>query len=109
MNNEGRCLEYYFDSKNITKEELIKNIEEAKLEFPNKKVNPNLCLNEWGVYILKIHFTDKMEYVSNLKEKRRNRKVYILTEKNRKTSKKRTSLLNRKYGQYKKTKEYRPI
>ena len=46
MNNEGKCLEYYFDSKTFTKEQLIKNIEEAKQEFPNKKVEPNLFLNE---------------------------------------------------------------
>ncbi len=109
MNSKGKCIEYYFDSKNFTKEELIKNIEEAKLEFPNKKVEPNLFLNEWGVYILKIHFKDKIEYVSNLKEKRKNKKVLLLTEKNRKTSEKRTSLLNRKYGQYKETREYKPI
>ena len=38
MNKEGKCLEYYFDSKTFTKDQLIKNIEEAKLEFPNKKV-----------------------------------------------------------------------
>ena len=90
MNNEGKCIEYYFDSKTFTKEQLIKNIEEAKLEFPNKKIEPNLFLNEWGVYILKIHFTDKIEYVSDFKEKR-------------------TSFLNRKYGQYKKTGEYKPL
>lgn len=109
MNNEGKCLEYYFDSKTFTKEQLIKNIEEAKQEFPNKKVKPNLFLNEWGVYILKIHFTDKIEYVSNFKEKRKNKKVLLLTERNRKNSEKRTSFLNKKYGQYKQTKEYRPL
>ena len=109
MNKEGKCLEYYFDSKTFTKDQLIKNIEEAKLEFPNKKVETNIFLNEWGVYILKINFKDKIEYVSDLKEKRKNRKVLLLTEKNRKISEKRTSIFNRKYGQYKKTGEYRPI
>ena len=109
MNKEGKCLEYYFDSKTFTKDQLIKNIEEAKLEFPNKKVETNLFLNEWGVYILKINFKDKIEYVSDLKEKRKNRKVLLLTEKNRKISEKRTSIFNRKYGKYKKTGEYRPI
>ena len=97
MNKEGKCLEYYFDSKTFTKDQLIKNIEEAKLEFPNKKVETNLFLNEWGVYILKINFKDKIEYVSDLKEKRKNRKVLLLTEKNRKISEKRTSIFNRKY------------
>ena len=96
MNKEGKCLEYYFDSKTFTKDQLIKNIEEAKLEFPNKKVETNLFLNEWGVYILKINFKDKIEYVSDLKEKRKNRKVLLLTEKNRKISEKRTSIFNRK-------------
>lgn len=109
MNNEGKCLEYYFDSKTFTKEQLIKNIEEAKLEFPNKKIEPNLFLNQWGVYILKINFTDKIKYISDFKEKKKNRKVLLLTEKNQKISKKRTSLLNRKYGEYKKTGEYKPI
>ncbi len=109
MNNEGKCIEYYFDSKTFTKEQLIKNIEEAKLEFPNKKIEPNLFLNQWGVYILKINFTDKIKYISDFKEKKKNRKVLLLTEKNQKISKKRTSLLNRKYGEYKKTGEYKPI
>ena len=109
MNNEGKCIEYYFDSKTFTREQLIKNIEEAKLEFPNKKIEPNLFLNQWGVYILKINFTDKIKYISDFKEKKKNRKVLLLTEKNQKISKKRTSLLNRKYGEYKKTGEYKPI
>ena len=109
MNNEGKCIEYYFDSKTFTKEQLIKNIEEAKLEFPNKKIEPNLFLNQWGVYILKINFTDKIKYISDFKEKKKERKVLLLTEKNQKISKKRTSLLNRKYGEYKKTGEYKPI
>lgn len=109
MNNQGKCIEYFFDSKTFTKEQLLKSIEEAKQEFPNKKVESNLFLNQWGVYILKINFTDKIEYVGNFKEKRRNKKVLLLTEKNRKVSEKRTSLINRKYGQYKKTGEYRPI
>ena len=108
-NHEGKCIEYYFDSKTFTKDQLVKSIEEAKLEFPNKKVESNLFLNQWGVYILKINFKDKIKYVGNFKEKRKNRKVLLLTEKNRKVSEKRTSLLNRKYGQYKKTGEYRPI
>ncbi len=109
MKREGKCLEYYFDSKTFTKDELIKNIEDAKSEFPNKKVETDLYLNEWGVYILKINFKDKIEYVSHLKEKRKNKKVLLLTEKNKKISEKRTSILNKKYGQYKETKEYRPI
>ena len=109
MNNEGKCIEYYFDSKNFTKEQLIENIEEAKKEFPNKKVKPELFLNQWGVYILKINFTDKIEYISNFKKRRKNKKILLLTEKNRKISEKRTALLNRKYGQYKKTGNFRPI
>ena len=67
MNHEGKCIEYYFDSKTFTKDQLIKSIEEAKLEFPNKKVETDLFLNQWGVYILKINFKDKIEYISNLK------------------------------------------
>ena len=109
MNNKGKCIEYYFDSKTFTREQLVKSIEEAKLEFPNKKIEPNLFLNQWGVYILKINFKDKIEYVSNFKEKRKNRKVLLLTEKNRKVSRKRTSILSRRYGQYKNTGEYKPI
>lgn len=109
MNNNEKCIEYYFDSKTFTKEQLLKNIEEAELEFPNKKIEPKLYLNQWGVYVLKINFKDKVEYISNFKEKRKNKKVLLLTEKNRKVSEKRTSLFNRKYGQYKKTGEYKPI
>lgn len=109
MNNEGKCIEYYFDSKTFTKEQLLKNIEEAKLEFPNKKVEPKLYLNQWGVYILKINFKDKIEYISDFKEKRKNKKILLLTEKNKKVSKKRTAWINRSYGKYKNTGEYRPL
>ncbi len=109
MDNEGKCIEYYFDSKTFTKEKLMKNIEEAKAEFPNKKVKPELFLNQWGVYVLKINFTDKIKYMAEIKKKRKNHKVSILTEKNRKLSQKRTSIFNREYGQYRKTGEYKPI
>ncbi len=109
MNNEGKCIEYYFDSKTFTKEQLLKNIEEAKLEFPNKKIEPKLYLNQWGVYILKINFKDKIEYISDFKEKRKNKKILLLTEKNKKVSEKRTAWINRSYGQYKNTRDYRPL
>ena len=109
MEKEEKCIEYYFDAKTLTKEQLVKNIEKAKSEFPNKKIETKLFLNQWGVYILKINFKYKIEYISNLKTRRKNKKVLLLTEKNRKISEKRTSLLNRKYGQYKETREYRPI
>ena len=109
MNNEGKCIEYYFDSKTFTKEQLLKNIEAAELEFPNKKIEPKLYLNQWGVYILKINFKDKIEYISNFKEKRKNKKILLLTERNKKVSEKRTAWINRRYGQYKNTGEYRPL
>ena len=109
MNSGEKCLEYYFDSKTFTKEQMLKNIEEAELEFPNKKIESKLYLNKWGVYVLKINFKDKIECISKFKEKRENRKVLFLTEKNRKISEKRTSWINRKYGQYKQTGEYRPL
>lgn len=107
--NNGKCIEYYFDSKTFTKEELQENIEKAKQEFPNKNLETEMFLNQWGVYVLKINFTDKIEYISNLKEKHKDRKVMLIREKNLKTSKKRTAFLNRQYGQYKKTGEYNPL
>lgn len=88
MNHEGKCIEYYFDSKTFTKDQLIKSIEEAKLEFPNKKVETDLFLNQWGVYILKINFKDKIEYISNLKEKEKIGKYYFLQKKIEKLVKK---------------------
>ena len=53
--------------------------------------------------------TDKIKYMAEIKKKRKNHKVSILTEKNRKLSQKRTSIFNREYGQYRKTGEYKPI
>ena len=47
--------------------------------------------------------------MAEIKKKRKNHKVSILTEKNRKLSQKRTSIFNREYGQYRKTGEYKPI
>ncbi|MFR2570538.1 MAG: hypothetical protein ACLS90_02390 [Clostridia bacterium] len=109
MVDEGKCIEYYFDSKTFTKEELIKNIEEAQIEFPNKKIEPELFLNQWGVYILKINFKDKIKYMTEIKRKRTDKKVKNLIQKNQKVSKKRMSLFNREYGKYKNSGEYKPI
>lgn len=40
MVNEKKSLEFYFDSKTFTKEQLIHSIEEAKKDFPKKIIEP---------------------------------------------------------------------
>ena len=47
--NREKCLKYYFDSKVYSHQEIQKNIEETKKEFPKKEVKVDIQLNQFGV------------------------------------------------------------
>lgn len=116
MLKENKCLEYYLDSKMFSRDMLQDIVNKAKKEFPEKQVEPKLYLNNWGVYILKIEFTDKDNYLNRRKQRKRNRKILMLNEKNEKIKEKRmqeelkkAEQDNKQYGQYKETKTYKPF
>lgn len=68
-----KCLEYYFDSRKYSKIDVLNCIKKEKLEYPNKEINMQLHLNEWGIYVIKAQFIDKKEQ----KEKEYRRKKEI--------------------------------
>ena len=56
-----KCLEYYFDSRKYSKIDVMNCIQKEKLEYPDKEINMQLHLNEWGIYVIKAQFIDKKE------------------------------------------------
>ena len=59
---QDKNLEYYFDSRIYTSEEIQKSIEQTKKDFPNKKVKVSIRLNDFGVYIITFKFENKNNY-----------------------------------------------
>ena len=101
MVKEKKRLEIYLDSNQNGSEEIKKKIKEAKKDFPNKEIDTHISLNEFGMYVLKFDFRNKDNYWNRLKE-RRNEKRTMISQEN--------MLYNnqKKYGEYKVTKTYKP-
>lgn len=103
MEKNRKCLEYYLDSRIYNIEEIRKNIEETKKEFPKKEIEVDIKLNNWGVYIITFYFEDK-------KKKEKPEISYIFEKApQKKQNNKKKYYESKKYGQYKETKTYRPI
>lgn len=119
---QKKCLEYYLDSKIYNNEEIQKNIEETKKEFPKKKIRVDIQLNSFGMYIITFYFENRESIFHKIKvyfKKKKNNKILLLQEKNDskienkttredKTKKRLEKYYGQKYGQYKKTQTYRP-
>ena len=56
MNKKLKCMEYYFDSKKYNEIDVIEKIGLKKMEFPKKKINASIELNEYGTYVVKLEF-----------------------------------------------------
>ena len=69
---KNKYLEYYMDSKIYGKDEVQKSIEDTKKEFPNKEIEVQVNLNEFGVYIIKFTFKNKKEkqIITNRKQRK---------------------------------------
>ena len=119
MNNE-KCLEYYMDSKRYSKEDVERNIEETKKEYPKKRMKVDVSLNNFGVYVITFRFENKNTIFSRivLFLKRKLKKTLLLQDRNIikknkkiKQSKEKSRLekyYGHTYGQYKTTKTYKP-
>ena len=119
---QKKCLEYYLDSKIYNNEEIQKNIEETKKEFPKKKIKVDIQLNSFGMYIITFYFENRESIFHKIKvyfKKKKNNKILLLQEKNDskienkttredKTKKRLEKYYGQKYVQYKKTQTYRP-
>lgn len=111
--NREKCLKYYFDSKVYSHQEIQKNIEETKKEFPKKEVKVDIQLNQFGVYVITFYFENKNTIWNKIKIyfRRKSKKTLLLQEKNENKSKAKNRLekyYGREYGKYKETKTYRP-
>ena len=54
-----KCIEYYLDSKIYSNEDVQKNIEETKKEFPKKDIKVDVKLNQFGMYVITYNFENK--------------------------------------------------
>lgn len=110
-------LEYYFDSKEYTQEEVEQNIEGVKREFPNKKIRVETELNDYGMYIITFYFENRNTILNKIRIFIKNRKEKPLLleagkgfSKTRNKTEKNTRIekyYGKKYGSYKETKQYR--
>ena len=85
--NKDKCLEYYLDSRIYNLEEVQKNIEKTKQEFPKKEIKVNISMNKYGMYIITFYFENK---------------------KMKKTKKRLEKYYGNNYGKYKTTQIYKP-
>lgn len=94
--NKIKRLQYYFDSKTYTDQQIEEKIEETKKEFPKRRVDVRIKLNEFGVYIVTFYVEDKETYLTKIMSKYRTKKVKLLKEAN--IEKKKQSRLQKYYS-----------
>ena len=94
--NKIKRLQYYFDSKTYTDQQIEEKIEETKKEFPKRRVDVGIKLNEFGVYIVTFYVEDKETYLTKIMSKYRTKKVKLLKEGN--IEKKKQSRLQKYYS-----------
>lgn len=106
--NQNKNLQYYLDSRIYSSEEVQKSIEETKKEFPNKNVKVSVALNNFGMYIITFEFENKNTFFNRIKIKlwKRFKKTLLLDSGNKNRLEQYSG--ERRYGQYKDTKTYRP-
>lgn len=111
MIKKEKCVEYYFDSREYNKTQVIKNIEREQLEFEKKKSEINISLNEYGIYVVRLKFlNNELSVVRNkLMKKLENENRHILKVKKTYKGYGTYDGDDKVYGQYKTTKTYQPI
>ena len=83
--NKEKVLVNYFDSAKYNDEEILESVENTKKEFDKKKIDVNIKLNEYGVYVITYYFKTKenifQKIIIKIKEKRKAKKQLLLKEK----------------------------
>ena len=78
--NEGcekmrnKVIENYYDSKIYTNSEILEDIKETKKEFSEKKVDVDISINDYGVYIVTYYFKNKENIFQKIMIKIKQRK-----------------------------------
>ena len=63
---ENKSLQYYLDSRIYSQEEVKQSIEETKKEFPNRKAEVKVTLNEYGMYMITFQFENKNTFFNKM-------------------------------------------
>lgn len=106
---QNKNLEYYLDSKIYTNEDVKQSIEETKKEFPNKNVKASIALNEFGMYIITLQFENKNTFFNRIVIKIWSRfKRTLLLGNGSKSRLEQQYKEEKRYGQYKPTRTYKP-
>ena len=117
MKNTSKCLEYYLDSKVYNYEDVEKNIEETKKDFPKKKFTVNVTINSFGMYVITFIFENKETWFSKIILYFKRKKVLLLQEANannknnnfgKEGNKRLEKAYRNQYGKYKSTGIYKP-
>lgn len=117
MKNASKCLEYYLDSKVYNYEDVEKNIEETKKDFPKKKFTVNVTINSFGMYVITFIFENKETWFSKIILYFKRKKVLLLQEENannknnnfeKEENKRLEKAYRNQYGKYKSTGIYKP-
>lgn len=105
---QNKNLEYYLDSKQYTVEDVKQSIEDTKKEFPNKKVKVNIALNEFGMYMITFQFENKNTFFNRVVVRiwRKFKKTLLLGAGSQERLERYSG--EKRYGQYKATKTYKP-
>lgn len=105
---QSKNLEYYLDSRIYSSEDVQKRIEKTKKEFSNKKVEANVYLNTFGVYVITFKFENKNTYLNKIKIGigRKFQKTLLLDSGNK--SRLEQYYGKNRYGQYESMGTYRP-
>lgn len=67
---KNKNLEYYLSAK-ISGEEMQKSIKQIKKQFPHKKIEVRIGLNEFGMYIITFKFENKNTFFNKILKKAR--------------------------------------
>lgn len=116
--NKIKRLEYYFDSKKYTEDDIQANIEEVKKEFPKQKVKVETTLNNYGMYIITFYFENRNTIFNKISIYIKNkRKPTLLLGEGKEISKNKNNIKSKnrlekysgkQYGSYKTTNTYKP-
>lgn len=113
MIKDEKCVEYYFDSKDHNKSEIMENMKIEEIGFEKSKSDIDITLNEYGIYVVKLKFlNNKLSIINNkIIKKLVSQSKSKIIRKPRKTYKGYETYNgnNKIYGQYKKTKTFEPI
>ena len=70
----NKVIENYYDSKIYTNSEILEDIKETKKEFSEKKVDVDISINDYGVYIVTYYFKNKENIFQKIMIKIKQRK-----------------------------------